>query len=251
MSPVSTINPVKRQVLSETVAETLRVLILAGELSPGEKLPAEQSLAEQFGVSRNVIREALRRLNEQGLAEVRHGAGIFVSAPDQETVVSAFARYVHLHYGKEQVASIYEARALLEPQIAALAAERATLEDIAALDETYERMQRNTGEPEAWSQADLDFHLVMADATHNPILPLLLRSLTETLREMFEAAWNQEEGRRAGLEYHGRVLQDVKARDGAAARRTVEEQLSVSRVIVERAVAQTDTVVGREMSTEA
>jgi len=214
----------------------LRALILSGELIPGEKLPSEQGLAERFGVSRNVIREALRRLNEQGLAEVRHGAGIFVQAPDQDTVVSAFARYVHLNYGKEQVASIYEARTLLEPQIAALAAERATPADIAALEESYKRMQSNFGEPKAWSRADLDFHLAMAVATHNPILPLLLRSLTETLREMFEEAWNQEEGRQAGLEYHGRVLRDVKTHDAVAARSTVEEQLVISRMLMERAL---------------
>ena len=94
--------PLTRKLLFETVAEELGELILTGELQPGAKLPSENDLAAQFGVSRNVVREGIRSLIEQGLVAVRPGDGIYVQVPDESTVVNAFSRRKRTMTGMSQ-----------------------------------------------------------------------------------------------------------------------------------------------------
>ncbi|MHB0859438.1 MAG: FadR/GntR family transcriptional regulator [Anaerolineae bacterium] len=225
----SIVAPLKRRSLSETIAQELEALILAGALKPGEKLPSEHSLAEQFGVSRNVVREGLRRLSEQGLVAIRAGDGVYAQTPNQETVIDAFSRYAQLNQGEHWVDDLYEARRVVECQVASLAAQRASDDDIRELEQKIENMRANTGDPHAWAQADLEFHASLALATHNVLFPLMLRSLHAMVLQAFEKAWHYPHAYEQGLRYHGELLTKIRARDAEGACETMRQHLEISR----------------------
>src|SRR3989442_2687911 len=118
--------------LSDKVAELLLETILSPDLQPGDRLPSERELGEQFGVSRTVIREAVRALAAKGVIDVRTGSGLRVAAVDSATVSESMSLFMRgsttLDYPK-----VHEVRAMLEVEIAGLAAERASREDLAEL----------------------------------------------------------------------------------------------------------------------
>lgn len=232
------VSPLKRRLLFESVAEKLESLILSGELKPGEKLPSEHELARQFGVSRNVVREGLRSLIEQGLVTVRPGDGVYVQAPDQSVVVEAFLRYMQLNRAENWVDELYEVRRLLEPEIAALAAQRATPEDISALEDALERMRIHQDDPQEWAQADWDFHSALARASHNSLLLILLKPLHRQLLRVFAEGWYHSKPFESRLRFHAEIIDPVRARDPQAAREAVHALLALSYMEVTESLRQ-------------
>src|SRR5439155_10446564 len=165
--------------LSDKVADLLLETIVVRQLQPGERLPSERELGEQFGVSRTVIREAVRALAAKGVIEVRTGSGLRVAAVDSATVSESMSLFLRgsstLDYPK-----VHEVRAVLEVEVAGLAAERATEDDIAKLRAICERMEAAADVEEAALQ-DVEFHRVIAAATHNDLYLLLLDSIGDAL----------------------------------------------------------------------
>jgi GntR family transcriptional repressor for pyruvate dehydrogenase complex len=125
--------------LSDKVMDAILEMIAAGRLKPGDALPAERELGAQFGVSRTVIREAVRALAAKGLLEVRSGSGVRVVAVEPEQVSESMRHYVNS--SMMDYAKVDEVRRVLEVAAAGLAAERATDEDIAAMDDTIVRFE--------------------------------------------------------------------------------------------------------------
>ena len=232
------VSPLKRRLLFESVAEKLESLILNGELKPGEKLPSEHELARQFGVSRNVVREGLRGLIEQGLVTVRPGDGVYVQTPDQSVVVDAFLRYMQLNRAENWVDELYEVRRLLEPEIAALAAQRATPEDISALEDALERMRINQDDPQEWAQAEWDFHSALARASHNSLLLILLKPLHRQLLRTFAEGWYHSKPFESRLRFHAEIINPVRTRDPQAAREAVYALLNLSYMEVTESLRQ-------------
>ena len=152
--------------LHEGIVLRLRDLIRQGELRHGSRLPPERTLAEQFGVGRSSVREAIRSLELQGLVVTRHGSGSFVNTQSLDAIATLMAPV----NGSGGLEDIFEMRHLLEPQIAALAARRATAGDIERLTEILEEQQRQILEGETGVDADTEFHFTLATATHNPAL---------------------------------------------------------------------------------
>lgn len=220
--------PLKKSHLFERVAQELADLILIGELKTGAKLPSEHDLAKQFGVSRNVVREGLRSLIERGLVAVRPGDGIYVQAPDQSTVVGALSRYMQLNRTENWVDELYEVRRSLEAEIAALAAERATPEDIESLEASLECMRLHTDDPVKWARADWDFHQILALASHNSLFPMLLEPLYEPILRAFEEGWRYPKAYENGLRFHAAIIEQVRAHALLAAREIMLEHLEVS-----------------------
>ena len=129
--------------------------ILSERLNVGDRLPSERELGEQFGVSRTVVREAVRALAAKGVIEVRTGSGLRVAAVDAAAVRESMSLFLHgigLDFEK-----VHEVRSLLEVHLAGLAAERASDDDIAQLRETHKRMSA-AADVEAASLIDLEFH---------------------------------------------------------------------------------------------
>jgi GntR family transcriptional repressor for pyruvate dehydrogenase complex len=208
--------------LSDKVADLLLETIHARGLQPGERLPSERELGEQFGVSRTVIREAVRALAAKGVIDVRTGSGLRVAAVDSATVSESMSLYLRgrstLDYPK-----VHEVRTMLEVEVAALAAERATREDLADLEGICAGMETDD-DVEAASRHDVEFHRAIARATHNELHLLLLDSVGDALLEIRRE--NLATGSREDtLVLHRQILERIAARDPEGARRAMREHL--------------------------
>jgi GntR family transcriptional repressor for pyruvate dehydrogenase complex len=210
--------------LSDKVADLLLQTILSTGLQAGDRLPSERELAEQFGVSRTVIREAVRALAAKGVIDVRTGSGLRVAAVDGSTVSESMSLY--LRGGSLEYPKVHEVRKTLEVEIAGLAAERSTAEDIAALGKICDRMEELVKtDVEAASRLDLEFHRAIATATNNDLYLLLLDSIGEALLEVRRDNLKQPPAVKEALASHRLILGGIAARDRSGARRAMSEHL--------------------------
>lgn len=208
--------------LHEGIVLRLRDLIRQGELRHGSRLPPERALAEQFGVGRSSVREAIRSLELQGLVVTRHGSGSFVDTQSLDAVATLMAP----GNGSGGLADIFEMRHLLEPQIAALAARRATGGDIERLATILEEQKRQIMEGETGVDADTEFHFTLATATHNPALVKVVNAVEDVLRRSRDR-YLQRPGRpERSLHSHHEILEMVRAGDDAGARRAMDHHLT-------------------------
>jgi len=205
--------------LSEQVVSQIESLIIDGQLKQGDRLPAERELSERLGVSRTVIREAVRSLQEKGLVEIRAGVGTFVHDGMGDIMRQSLGRMVLIN--KQQgLENLMQMREILEPEIAAIAAENATQADIDAMQAAINQMDDSLQGVEAYIAADHDFHLALAQATKNQLIVNLIDSivvsLSEQRREIFLAG---VDGPVRGQKYHYRILKAVIHGDRELARR--------------------------------
>jgi GntR family transcriptional repressor for pyruvate dehydrogenase complex len=201
---------VNRKRLYQQVADDIERRILDGTLVPGSRLPSEQEMADEYGVSRNVIREALKRMKEHGLVYIRTGSGTYISKPSTKPVSDALHRLLRHSNTTISIAHFYEIRRMLEPESARLAAERAHQEDIEAIQAAYDLMERSRNNSDTWSRADLQFHLAVTTAAHNPLIESVVDPLTEPLRELIAVGLNEPSGAQAGLEAHRSILEAIQ-----------------------------------------
>lgn len=213
--------------LSDKVAETLLHTITAQGLQPGARLPSERALGEQFGVSRTVIREAVRALAAKGVLEAHTGSGLRVSAVDAAMVSESMTLYLSGH-GPLGYAKVNEVRRMIEVEVAGLAAERASDEEIAALRELCEEMAQVLDDVEAASLADVEFHRALAACTHNELYPVMLDSIGNVLIEIRRATLGIAGRLEKGLRAHRRILARIVAHDPGGARDAMRAHLADS-----------------------
>lgn len=220
------IRPVKQQRLYEKVTDQIQELIAAGELAAGDRLPNERTLAEQFGVSRTVIREALKALAVRGLVEVRPGQGTFVVDATSDSLSRALQSMLFLDQSDDPFEGLLEVREILEPEIAYRAAQRVKPEDVEALRRAVEAMDANLHDRAAFIRADDAFHLALAVATQNAFVPRLLESVVDVLHEHRSRIFDTPGGPARGQVHHKRILRAVE--DGApeAAREAMRGHLA-------------------------
>lgn len=210
--------------LYEQIIEQIQNLVKAGALRPGDKLPPERELAEQFGVSRTAVREAVKALSEKGLVEIQPGRGTFITNFTLTMMRDSLDLVVKAGL-PNSVAHLNEVRTLLEPGIAALAAERITAADIQTLEQAVQAMDEAMHNADAFAGADLEFHLALARATQNPLIPILLDPIVDQLREHRKRIFLVEGGPQRGQYHHYRILAAVSQRDSAAAREAMCDHL--------------------------
>jgi GntR family transcriptional repressor for pyruvate dehydrogenase complex len=196
--------------------------ILSNRLRPGDRLPSERELGEQFGVSRTVVREAVRELVAKGVIEVRSGSGLRVAAVDASTVRESMLLF--LRGGSVEFEKVHEVRTLLEVHIAALAAERAQEDDLSALRAVHERMQAERDDVEAAARDDLEFHRLIARATQNELYVVLLDSIGSSLIDIRRENLGSGSAP-ATLEQHARILDTIAAYDPQRAREAMAAHL--------------------------
>lgn len=174
----------QRTRLPDQVALTLLRAIVSGEIPPESQLPTEQALGQRFGVSRTVIREALRMLATKGLIAVKHGRGIWVTDSSSWDPLDIEIMRVRFEQGQfdETWWSFYEARAAIEVGTAALAAERRDASDLEALHRALDQMRHAADLPDQYRRADIDFHVGLVRAAHNPVLLRILEPVHTLLR---------------------------------------------------------------------
>lgn len=179
--------PIRPKRIFEEICERIRGQIAAGSLRPGDKLPAERDLAEQFKVSRTAVREALRSLENAGLVELQKGAkgGAFI-LEGKPTFTRSLQDMVSL--GRISLADLTEARVLIQEVIVRLVCERATEEDFQALERDIDKVEELTRQGRLLEKVDynINFYKVLAEITKNQVIIILIDSLTQILRRMIQ-----------------------------------------------------------------
>jgi GntR family transcriptional regulator, transcriptional repressor for pyruvate dehydrogenase complex len=211
----------------EQVADSLTELIKTGELKPGDKLDSVEKLAKNFEVGSSTIREALSGLRTMGLVEMRHGEGTYVNSFDpskfQLPVTSAFLMKL------EDVKELYEVRKILEIGTAAQAACVREEEDLLAIEKALIVMEHADGNEELASTADLDFHVAIANATHNKLLMNLMSSvsalISETIQETRKVLLYSENQVEDLQIEHRRIFEAIKMKQPEQARQAMLEHL--------------------------
>jgi GntR family transcriptional repressor for pyruvate dehydrogenase complex len=211
--------------LYEQIVQQIEASILKGELSEGSQLPAERDLAKQFGVSRTAVREAIKALQEKGLVDAFPGRGTFVTNGTSNSMRRSLDRIIKSG-DPDGWGYLVEVREILEPEIAALAAVRATDQDIATMRDAVDVMDQAVQESDAFIEADLDFHLALAEAAANPIVLSLIDSIVGLLREQRLRIFGIGGGPQRGQHHHKRILDAIKRHDPQAARAAMQAHLS-------------------------
>ncbi len=218
-TPIKAISRTKS--LVERAHEQLETLIIEGSLLPGEILPPERMLGQMLGVSRTVVREAVRLLTARGLLEVRSGSGTYVRALGASVIHDSVD--LLLRANRLSPEQIYEVRNVLEINAAGLAAERAGPENITAMEAEIAMLQQETLPAQDYAQHDFLFHVLLAESTGNPLFLALINSVsTITIRamhQMFAAGiYLRPPSRRLTLEEHSAVLKSIKQHNAEDAR---------------------------------
>src|SRR5438445_3144175 len=210
--------------LYEQIVQQIEESIVKGELKPGDQLPAERDLAQRFGVSRIAVREAVKALREKGLVEAYSGRGTFITDGTSHAVRQSLDLMVKIGQ-PEGSTHLAEVRAILEPEIAALAATRAQESDLATMREAVTVMDRAGQDPDSYIEADLDFHLALAEAAANPLILSLIDSIVGLLREQRLRIFKVPGGPERGQVHHKRILDAMERRDAEKAREAMKAHL--------------------------
>lgn len=220
---------------ADRVADQLEALILDNSLRSGERLPTENELARQYGVSRTVIREAVRSLAAKGLVQVTQGSGTVVRGMTNELASQSISSVLKQNARRVDVEKLLEVRRMLEIEIAGLAAERRTDSDLEALRETVARMEYE-GE-RGFVENDVAFHAALANATHNEFFEILLNSLADALIQMRHLALSIPETPKRALGHHRAIMQAVVEGKAPRARAAMEKHLIEAEATARRAGA--------------
>jgi GntR family transcriptional regulator, transcriptional repressor for pyruvate dehydrogenase complex len=210
--------------LYEQIVRQIEDSILKGDLKEGEQLPPERDLALQFGVSRTAVREAVKTLREKGLVEAYPGRGTFITNGTSHSFKHTLDRMMR-GGPSEGTVNLTEVREILEPEIAALAAQRADEEMVSAMREAIAVMDKSRSDAEAFIEGDLDFHLALAEAAANPLILSLIDSIVGLLREQRMRTYFVQGGPERGQYHHKRILEAIEHRDPQGAREAMRAHL--------------------------
>ncbi|MEI6667195.1 MAG: FadR/GntR family transcriptional regulator [Acidobacteriota bacterium] len=210
--------------LYQQIVEQIEQSIRSGQLKNGDQLPPERDLAHQFGVSRTAVREAVKALCEKGLAEALPGRGTFIVDGTSKVIRQSLDFMINVGQ-PEGAAMLTDVREIIEPEIAARAAARVDEKQLAAMRDAVAAMDAMPADPDAYIEADLDFHLALAEAAQNPLVLTLIDSIVGLLREQRTRIFDSEDGPARGQFHHRRILHAVETGNPDEARQAMREHL--------------------------
>ena len=221
------------------IAHEIGQQILRGDLAPGEVLPNETDLGTNFGVSRTVLREAIKVLAAKGLVESRTKVGTRVKARDQWNMLDpdVLSWSLASHDAEAYALAVSEMRRVLEPAGAALAAQRATPEEIARIRATYEAMEAAGTKTEDSVYHDLRFHLSILEATGNPFLVSMGHVIESAIAFNIKLSIKMPNLRVQSLPLHRIVLERIEKRDPRGAQAAMVKLLQEAQMDIERILA--------------
>jgi DNA-binding FadR family transcriptional regulator len=218
---------------SNDVARRIRQEIERGDLRPHDRLPAERSLAEQFGVARGTVREALNQLVNEGLIEVKRGSGAYVT----ETESDSGGRIIQ----DARPLELIDARFALEPHICRLAVLHAGADDLERMEELLNEMENSVGDPERFASADTAFHTLLAESTGNRLLIWVIGQISGVRSlEQWDRMRRLTLNRDTILQYnrhHREVVNAIRAREPEKAAKLMKDHLETARLSLTRAAA--------------
>ena len=209
--------------LTEEIVKRIISLITDLAMKPGDKLPTERELVARFGVGRSSIREAIKILNAIGIVRIVVGAGMFVGNGN----LSLLAKPLSLSFlrGGRSTSELIEARRLLEVELAGLAAERASSEEVASINERLAEMRAHQADVERYTESDIHFHLAVARGAHNAGLLGLLEMLQHIIRRWMFKSIAEVEGRPSSIDEHVPIYDAIAGHDSAGARAAMNDHL--------------------------
>jgi GntR family transcriptional repressor for pyruvate dehydrogenase complex len=229
MKSKTSTRPADRLSLSKSVEQSISQAISQKKFSTGEKLPSELELCKQFGVSRTVIREAVTSLQAKGLIAVRKGKGIFVKELTGSSVSDPLQFYLQMNSGRSDVIDLVRARQLIEPEVAALAAASRTAEDLVRLKEDLARLGACADDYAALARLDTQFHVDIARATGNPVLPLLMEPIHRMMPQIKSSVYaTVAEAKQTALVLHQRVFRAISSGRPEEARQEMVRHLETA-----------------------
>ena len=225
------LRPVKKNRQYESIVEQIRSLILKGEYKPGERLPSERELCTELEVGRPSIREALRVLEITGLIEIKHGEGTFVKSIRIPGILESITEILRTMFelNSRSLFDLLEVREALEVQIAILASENATEADIEKLEKCLRDMKESLLIPKKFMKADDTFHRLLADATKNDVIGLILQNIRSLMFDNYKVIYSfvcqskdlSEKAYRA----HKEIYDAIKANGSNKAARAMAEHM--------------------------
>lgn len=220
--------------LAERVSTQLLEAIIQQDMPPGHRLPSERDLAEQFGVSRTVIREAVRTLSAKGLIDVRTGSGLRVSSVPASTVSESLKLYLHgrrllSEENAAGYAKIHDVRQTIEVHVAGLAADHARTEHPTGLHDAHEAMRTVLDDVDSASLADVRFHRAIAEMTGNELYLIMLDSIGDVLLEIRRLTLGEPGRSQRAFSAHGDILRAITSGDVPAAQAAMQAHLDDSR----------------------
>ena len=226
------IAPVKSTRIYEEIVRQIKGMIAEGRLKSGDQLPPERDLAEKFLVSRTSVREALRALESVGLIEIRPGEGTFVREVSVEALVEPLA--LVLLAQREMIGELFEARRLLEPVIAGLAARRATREEVQEMERILDEQAKEIAAGNTGLAQDAAFHAAIATAAHNRAITRIVHAVMDLLAQSREEAISTPGRPTRSHEDHRRVLDAIRGGDATAAERAMQDHVVAVEALVLR-----------------
>lgn len=214
------LRPLEKTHVRMQVFEQMKRQILQGVWRPGDKIPSENELAKQMGVSRISVREALQQLVALDLLETRHGEGTFVKKLAADLYVSPLIPMMFL--SKNDIIDVLEYRRIMETGAIGLAVERADANDIAELRELVRGMRESKDNMEKFAIYDLDFHLALARMTRNPVI-IKINHIIKDILTLSMMGTLSPPGAESGLDYHTKILEAIERGDKGQAQRLMGE----------------------------
>lgn len=213
--------------LHESVTLRLAEPIVAGAIPPGDLLPSEMSLAARFSVSRTVIREALKVLASKGLVEILHGQGVRVLPEIAWSALDPLILAARERQGGlvQLLQDLLQVRRIVETEVAALAAQHATVEEVIQLQDMLAQMEAAQDDLDAYNRLDLALHAYLAAITHNRLLPALLRPVSDLLAAGRHVTLHSRGTSAFAHAHHRAIVEAVARRDASAARLAMERHL--------------------------
>jgi GntR family transcriptional repressor for pyruvate dehydrogenase complex len=223
MESADNLTIVSRTKLHEQIVAQIEGLIESGRLKVGDQLPPERKLADIFKVSRHSVREAIRILEQKQILKSRPGSGTFVVTEDESSLVEFLTG--SLRRKKSKLFDIFQFRRMLEPQIAALAAQNATAECIGEIENARQAYQVVRDDPKSLKEKDQLFHLALARATGNTILLQIMERLTDVLGESRMELSQSTIRHQVSVKGHARIVAAIQHRDPDAAHHSMNTHL--------------------------
>ncbi|HNZ64556.1 MAG TPA: FadR/GntR family transcriptional regulator [Smithella sp.] len=226
MAPKGFAGPLTRSRLHEEIVTVIQKQIMSGRIAAGDKLPTERELAENFHVNRATVREALRKLENLDLLEIRHGDGLYVKNYLESGNFDLLKAAFNMDGGRDVMMNILEARRYLVPQMAYLAAQRRTKKDLDALKRVIDEQEMSTLEQ------DIQVHQVIARSTQNLLCTIGLNFFNQIFRDYGYLYFDDPKNIARSRKFHHEIYDAVKNKDAELARKIMKDVL----VYAEKAV---------------